>query len=66
MHIGEHLQVEKQNHDRHDAVQKSNWGVGWVFLQVIVQFACVVLHTVLFYLVHWIWGSLAASGGKPS
>lgn len=47
----EQLQVEKQNDGRHDAVQKrknGHWREGWVFLQVRVQFACVVLHIVLF------------------
>lgn len=60
----ERLKVEKQNDCRHYAVQKrknGNWGFGWVFLQVVVQFACVVLHIVLLYLVHWIWGSLAGN-----
>lgn len=45
--------------------EKTEWklGDGWVFLQVIVQFAFVVLHTVQLYLAHWIWGSLAGSAG---
>lgn len=39
--------MAKQNDGGHSAVQKKkngNWGVGLVFLQVIVQFPSVVLH----------------------
>lgn len=47
VHTAEQLQVEERNDGRHSAIQKrknGNWGVGWLFLHVIVQFPSVVLH----------------------
>lgn len=69
VHTEERLQVEEQNDGRHDDVQRrknGNWEVGWVFLQVIIQFARVVLHIVLPFHFCQFWGSLAGIAGIRS
>lgn len=63
VHTEERLQVEKQNDTMLFRKERMETGaLGGSFY----KFACVVLHIVLPYLIHWIWGSLAGNAGVRS